>query len=98
MPLTGISDYDQVVLESHFPIGWLAPKYITAENADEVSSIEATNNSTLSPLLGEATLTPAGPDYGFTLGPLMRLYCSNLNECRGLAFLGSDDLRHGLAW
>ncbi|GFZ43541.1 hypothetical protein JCM24511_01261 [Saitozyma sp. JCM 24511] len=37
-------DYDQVVLESHFPIGWLAPKYITAENADEVSSIEATNN------------------------------------------------------
>jgi hypothetical protein len=69
MQLTRLSDYDQVVLASHFPIGWLAPKYLTPENTEEVSSIEATNNSTLSPLLGEATWTS---DL-IVFDPLMRL-------------------------
>ncbi|KAK8865951.1 hypothetical protein IAR55_001100 [Kwoniella newhampshirensis] len=44
-------DYDQVVLASHFPVGWVAPKYVTPENVDEVLHIEAVNGQPLNPLL-----------------------------------------------
>ncbi|KAL7424715.1 hypothetical protein Q5752_000399 [Cryptotrichosporon argae] len=44
-------NYTEVVLQSHFPNGWLAPKYVTPENSKEVSDIYATSGSSLSPLV-----------------------------------------------
>lgn len=49
-------DYDQVVLASHFPLGWLAPKYITPENSYLVNDIYAVSGAPLDPLLGELQL------------------------------------------
>ncbi|WWC58717.1 uncharacterized protein I303_101261 [Kwoniella dejecticola CBS 10117] len=51
-------DYDQVVLDSHFPQGWLAPAYITPENKDEVAGIQATSAEDLDPLI-EIALSPS---------------------------------------
>ncbi|WWD17858.1 hypothetical protein CI109_102302 [Kwoniella shandongensis] len=44
-------DYHQVVLDSHFPAGWLAPKYVTPENVGEVGKIKAVSGQSLDPLL-----------------------------------------------
>jgi hypothetical protein len=46
-----------VVTESHFPLGFLAPKVVTPENRKEVGGIQATSDSDVSPLLGQM-LTP----------------------------------------
>ncbi|WVW82297.1 hypothetical protein I302_104303 [Kwoniella bestiolae CBS 10118] len=50
-------DYQQVVMDSHFPQGWLAPKYVTPENQDEVQDIDAVSGEELDPLL-EIALSP----------------------------------------
>ncbi|WWD09406.1 hypothetical protein V865_007529 [Kwoniella europaea PYCC6329] len=50
-------DYKQVVMDSHFPQGWLAPKYVTPENQDEVGGIYAVSGEDLDPLL-EIALSP----------------------------------------
>lgn len=43
--------YEQVVLDSHFPAGWLAPKKVTPENVEEVGHIQAISGQPLDPLL-----------------------------------------------
>ncbi|OCF55462.1 hypothetical protein L486_06946 [Kwoniella mangroviensis CBS 10435] len=50
-------DYKQVVMDSHFPQGWLAPKYVTPENQDEIGGIYAVSGEDLDPLL-EIALSP----------------------------------------
>lgn len=46
-------DYLKVVSADHFPRGWIAPKIVTPENANEVIHIHATSSDDLDPLLGE---------------------------------------------
>ncbi|WVQ85398.1 hypothetical protein IAT38_007563 [Cryptococcus sp. DSM 104549] len=44
-------DYNEIVLSSHFPKGWLAPKYVTPENVQLVGGIQAASSEPSSPLL-----------------------------------------------
>ncbi|WVF70462.1 hypothetical protein IAT40_005252 [Kwoniella sp. CBS 6097] len=44
-------NYSDVVLESHFPHGWLAPKFVTPENEEDVGGIYAVSGQDLDPLL-----------------------------------------------
>ncbi|ODO11658.1 hypothetical protein I350_00442 [Cryptococcus amylolentus CBS 6273] len=50
-------DYEQVVLASHFPAGFLAPKQVTPENEKEVGHIQAASGYPLDPLLEIALST-----------------------------------------
>lgn len=36
----------------HFPLGWMAPKIRTPENAAEVSQVKAPDGGSLDPLVG----------------------------------------------
>ncbi|KAK4688062.1 hypothetical protein P7C73_g2063, partial [Tremellales sp. Uapishka_1] len=47
-------DYRQVVLDSHFPAGWLAPKFVTPENNYLVGGLQAVSGEALDPLLGRS--------------------------------------------
>jgi hypothetical protein len=51
-------DYKQVVMDSHFPEGWLAPKQVTTQNAYIVGDTTFTNGTEVSPLLGESFRSP----------------------------------------
>jgi hypothetical protein len=50
----GIRNYESVVQESHFPLGFLAPKMMTPENRKEIESIQAASGTPSSPLLGKS--------------------------------------------
>ncbi|ODO07179.1 hypothetical protein L198_00758 [Cryptococcus wingfieldii CBS 7118] len=56
-PSGGDIDYEQVVLASHFPAGFLAPKQVTPENEKEVGHIQAASGYPLDPLLEIALST-----------------------------------------
>lgn len=44
-------NYTRTVLESYAPRGWLAPKYVTPENAQYVSHIQAVSGEKLDQLI-----------------------------------------------
>lgn len=61
-----VREYNQVVMDSHFPEGWLAPKQVTTQNAYIVGDTTFTNGTEVSPLLGESICHFVAP---FLTGP-----------------------------
>jgi hypothetical protein len=46
-------DYNTVVTENHFPLGFIAPIVVTPENEKEIEAVKASANYVDSPLLGQ---------------------------------------------
>jgi len=76
------------VRATHFPQGFLAPKYVTPESKGEVGGIAATKGRTLDPLLSTCCANPPGSKAQRRL--------RNVDEPTRFAYVGSNDIRHSV--
>ncbi|WRT64160.1 uncharacterized protein IL334_001089 [Kwoniella shivajii] len=60
-------NYNQVVLDSHFPQGWLAPKFVTPENQDQIRGIQAVSGQDLNSALEISLSSGEGHSWDPTL-------------------------------